>query len=169
MQPVLIDSGSANYRGCFERDRPALTAIRGAISLMAIGLCLLGVGCSAPTVWKAEAPSPDGHSIAIVRTVQGGGFGTANIDTTVYLKSTYYSNPPIQILGFSCEGPVPRPYVLDNVANVGGTINLRMKWLTPSHLQVTYTGHPVLYFQAVKVWGIDVSLQELPSAAITGR
>jgi hypothetical protein len=66
-------------------------------------------------------------------------------------------------LAFSCEGPVPRPYVLDNVANVGGTINLRMKWLTPSHLEVTYSGHPDLYFQAVKVWGIDISVRDVSS------
>jgi hypothetical protein len=67
------------------------------------------------------------------------------------------------VLAFACIGPVPRPYTLDNVANAGGTINLQMKWLTPLHLDVTYSGHPELNFQAVKLWGADISLRNVAS------
>ena len=118
-------------------------------------------GCNAPTVWHAELPSPDGKWIAIAETQQAGGFGTAAIPTTISLKGTKISNAPQLVLGFSCEGPVPRPYTLDNVANVGGTIDLKMQWVTPTHLDVTYRGHPDVYLQTVKLWGVDISLRNL--------
>jgi hypothetical protein len=66
------------------------------------------------------------------------------------------------VLGFSCVGPAARPYVLDN-ANAGGTIDLTMKWLAPSHLHVAYDRHPDLYFQAVKYDGIKITVQDLSS------
>jgi hypothetical protein len=80
----------------------------------------------------------------------------------VYLKQTNRSEPPMEVLGLSCQGPAPRPYVLDK-ANAVGTINLTMKWLTPSHLEVTYDSHPDLYFQVVKFGGIDISALDLSS------
>jgi hypothetical protein len=74
----------------------------------------------------------------------------------------------VEVLAFDCPGPAPRPYVLDN-ANAGGTIDLTMKWVTPSHLQVTYDGHPDLYFQAIRAFGIDVSVQDLSSESTDGK
>ena len=138
-------------------------AIRRATLLLTIGVGVSGTGCgNAPTIWKAEARSPDGLWIASVRTVQNGGFGSAHIDTMVYLKQTNRSEPPMEVLGLSCQGPAPRPYVLDK-ANAGGTINLTMKWVTPSHLEVTYDNHPDLYFQVVKYAGIEISVRDLSS------
>jgi hypothetical protein len=128
--------------------------------------CVLEIGCRVdPTVWHAEIPSPDGVWVAIADTSQNGGPGNAAIATTVSLKGTRISNGPQLVLGFNCDGPVPRPYTLDNVANTGGTIDLQMKWLTPSHLEVTYKGHPDVYLQTVKLWGIDISLRNLSSGA----
>jgi hypothetical protein len=137
------------------------------ISLIALGACLLEIGCAAPTVWHAEFPSPDGHWIAIAETVQNGGFGTASIDTTVSLKLTHSSNASMMVLAFACMGPVPRPYTLDNVANAGGTINLQINWLTQSHLDVTYSGHPDVYLQTVKLWGAHISLRNLSDGTTT--
>jgi hypothetical protein len=74
----------------------------------------------------------------------------------------------VEVLAFDCPGPAPRPYVLDN-ANAGGTIDLTMKWVTPSHLQVTYDGHADLYFQAVRYAGINVSVQDLSSEPTNGK
>jgi hypothetical protein len=148
-----------------ENVRHGTSRFRCAISLIMVGACLLASACARPTVWHEEVPSPDGSWIAIAETVQNGGFGSAYIETTVSLKATHSSSAPVMILAFSCEGPVPRPYVLDNVANEGGTINLQMKWLTPSHLEVSYSGHPDLTFQAVKLWGADISLRNLSSGA----
>lgn len=122
------------------------------------------------TVWKAELRSPDGFWIASARTIQNGGFGSANIDTIVYLKQNIASQSPIEVLGFDCRGPVPRPYVLDNVANAGGTISLRMKWVTPSHLHVTYNGDAGnLGFQVVKFAGIDISVRDLSREPTKGK
>jgi len=130
--------------------------------LVIVGGCLLLAGCSRPTVWKAEARSPDGHYIAIAQTIQTGGFGTDSIETGVLLKPTIDSYPPTDVLDFDCQGPVPRPYTLDNKANVGGTIDLTMKWLTPTHLEVTYDGRDgTLTFQAVRYQGIDISLTDV--------
>jgi hypothetical protein len=137
-------------------------AIRRAALLLTIGVCVLGTDCGTPTIWKAEARSPDGLWIASVQTLQNGGFGTASLDTVVYLKQNNRSEPPVPVLGLSCRGPAPRPYVLDQ-ANAGGTINLTMKWLTPSHLEVTYDSHPDLYLQVLKFGGIDISARDLSS------
>jgi len=86
----------------------------------------------------------------------------------VYLKPSRGSQPPIEVLAFNCLGPAPRPYVLDN-ANAGGTIDLTVKWVTPSHLHVTYDKHPDLYFQVVKYDGISISVQDLSSEPTNGK
>ncbi len=138
-----------------------------AIWLTVLAGFLLEIGCAAPIVWHAELPSPNGRWVAIAQTVQGGGFGSAFIATTVSLKPTYLSNAPETVLGFSCQGPVPRPYTLDNVANAGGTINLHMEWLTPSHLEVSYSGQPDIYLQSVKLWGAEISLRNLSDESTT--
>ncbi len=76
----------------------------------------------------------------------------------------------VRVLAFDCHGPVPRPYVLDNVANAGGTINLTMKWVTPSHMDVAYNGRAGdLDFQVVKIAGIDISVQDLSSEPTNGK
>lgn len=132
-----------------------------AISLAIAAVGLLASGCNGPpTIWKAEFPSPNGLWIASVRTIQHGGFGTASIDTVVYLQQKGGAQPPTQILGFDCPGPAPRPYVLSD-ANAGGTIELRVKWLSPSHLYVTYDKHADLYFQVVRMAGVDISVRNL--------
>ena len=137
-------------------------------------LLLSLIGCIAATacvrkedliVWKAETPSPDGEWIASADTVQNGGFGSASVDTSVYLRRKTGSQLATQILVFHCHGAVPHPYVLDNVANHGGTINLSMQWITPSHLRVSYNGHPDLNLQTVKYWGVDITAQDLSEPA----
>jgi hypothetical protein len=150
-----------NHESCF-------SAIHKAILLVIIGVCVLGSGCrdnAHPTIWTAEVRSPDGLFLAIARTDQNGGFGSASIDTMVFLKQA--SQPPVMVLAFDCEGPAPRAYVLDNKANAGGTINLTMKWVSPSHLEVTYNGHATLGFQAVKYAGIAISVRDLSTEAIS--
>lgn len=133
--------------------------IRKTIPLIIIGVCVLMSGChDVATIWSAEARSPDGYWIASARTEQHGGPGTAGIITSVYLKRINVSQPPMEVLGFSCDGPASRP---------GGTINLVMKWVTPSRLEVTYDGHPNLYFQVVKVAGIDISVRDLSGESIS--
>jgi hypothetical protein len=136
---------------------------------LTICVCLFATGCMSEdshAVWKEAVPSPDGAWIASATTLQNGGFGSGGISTTVYL-SRAGNNAPTEVLGFSCNGPIPRPYVLDNAANKGGSINLTMKWITPAHLEVTFSGHPDLYFQAVKFAGIEISIRDLSGGSNT--
>jgi hypothetical protein len=50
-------------------------------------------------------------------------------------------------------------------------MKLKMEWITPTHLDVTYGAsaragdHVTLDFQVAKISGIDISVQELPGAA----
>jgi hypothetical protein len=77
-------------------------AIRTAIALVIIGVCVLGSGCrDTATTWSGEASSPDGHWLATARSQQWGGPGTAYDATTVYLKWNKGSQPPTQVLVFS--------------------------------------------------------------------
>jgi len=162
---VEIDSEPTSGGRSFKPGTGGRSAIRRALSLIIVGISALGVGCQkAPTIWSAEVRSPDGLWLASADTVQNGGFGSAAIQTSVYLKRTDVSQRRTEVLGFWCEGPAPRPYVLDNVANKGGTINLTMKWVTPSHLEVTYNGRARVDFQVVKYAGIDISVRDLSSA-----
>jgi hypothetical protein len=112
-------------------------------------------------VWKMEEISPDKQWQASADTVQNGGFGSASIDTAVYLRKASDPKDPKEVLIFHCGGPVPHPYVLDNAANRGGTIDLHMTWVTPRHLSVTYSGHPDLGFQAISYEGIEITAQNL--------
>jgi hypothetical protein len=143
---------------------------RGLVRRVLAGLCRLGivpglallVSCSPATVWRAEARSPGGDYIATVRTVQQAGPGDNWIVTSVSLEQAGIPQTRMVVLSFFCEGPVPRPFTLDNKANVGGTIDLRMRWLTPTHLGVTYNGDgATLNFQAVRYQVVTISLTDL--------
>jgi hypothetical protein len=86
-----------------------------------------------------------------------GGPGTAYDATSVYLKWIKGSHPPTQLLEFSHQY---------------ATMNLKMEWVTPTHLEVTYGAsarpgdHVSLDFQVVKCGGIDISVRDLSSEKI---
>jgi hypothetical protein len=150
MQSVLANSET----GSLERhvasnppNRPVLLRVR---SLTVLALCILAFGCQeAATTWSAEALSPDGQWLAIARTQQWGGPGTAYDATTVSLKQVNAApKDPTQVLLFSHQY---------------STMSLKMDWITPTHLQVTYASssrpgdHVSLDFQVAKMNGIDIS------------
>jgi hypothetical protein len=111
------------------------------LALMILGSWGFGAGCGpSNTIWREELRSPDGLWVASAETVQDGGFGSASIQTQVFLETANGLKSKEEVLEFSCEGPAARPYILDNVANKGGTIDLEMKWLGSSHLEITYNG-----------------------------
>jgi hypothetical protein len=133
--------------------RHGAAAVRGSIAVVIIGVCVSSSGCrDVPTTWSAEALSPDGRWLATARSQQWGGPGTAYDATTVSLKLNKGSQPPTQVLVFSHQY---------------ATMNLRMEWVTPTHLEVAYgeSGRPgdqvSLDFQAVKCAGIDISVRHL--------
>jgi hypothetical protein len=133
------------------------TRCRAALTtplFVSLGVCVLAISCQreGDTIWSAELRSPDGRWIARARTIENSGFGTGSIQTNVYLKRTSGSTSPETILSFFHD------------ASPGGrTINLAMKWETPSHLEVTYDGHANLGFQVVKDGGIDISVRDFSS------
>jgi hypothetical protein len=130
------------------------SAFCGRILCALIGICLLYSGCGPTTTWSAESRSPDGLWVAIVRTDQYSGPGNAGLYSTVYLKRTKGDKTPIEVL------------LLDQQET--GPIILKTNWLSSSHLEVAYTQHPSLDFQAVKCAGIDISVRDLPGE-ITGN
>ena len=131
----------------------SLFAVRKTPLLIIIGACLLWVGCNdGRTTWYEEVRSPDGQWLAMARSQQWGGFGTAYDATTVYLRRLKGSLPPTEVLAFSHEY---------------GTMNLKMEWVTPTHLEVRYgpserAGDRVgISFQAVKLSNVEISLRDL--------
>ena len=118
-------------------------------------------------VWKAEARSADGLWLATADTVQNGGFGSADIYTTVHLARVGSKQSPVDVVGIDSQGPMPHPYVLDDVSNKGGSIDLTMTWASPTHLQVAYVAKPgtIVELQMVKYAGVDISLQDLSGRA----
>lgn len=115
-------------------------------------VCVLVCGCQdVRTVWSAEARSPDGNWLATAHTEQHSGPGTAGAESFVYLKNPHNSSPPLLILGFSHQEKNP-----------SDAINLTMKWVSPTHLEVTYDGRTAsLEFQAIKCGGVDISVQDV--------
>ena len=163
---MRVDRASASSRGHIKPDSSDCGGGLKAILVALVGICMLVPGCQdVATVWEAQVRSPDGHWIASARTQQHGGPGTAGIVTTVYLEQPDNANSSVEVLGFFCDGPVSRPFRLDNVANAGGTIDLKMKWTNSSHLDVTYDGHASLDFQVAKVHGIEISVQNLSNGS----
>ena len=132
-----------------------LPSLLKTILVTLLGLCITGCQDSA-TTWSAEAKSPDGQWIATARSQQWGGPGTAYDATTVYLQRIERSQHPTEVLLFSHQFP---------------TINLKMEWVTPTHLEVAYgpraagsNDHVSLDFQIARMNGIDISVRELPAA-----
>lgn len=126
--------------------------LRVAIWLI-IGVCILQ-GCQdVATIWSAEARSPDGKWLASAHTEQHGGPGTAGVETVVELKRTDVSRTPEAVLSLFHDPSLP--------SQSGETIHLTMKWVAPSHLEVTYDGHADIGLQVVKYGGIAISVRDL--------
>lgn len=142
-------------RGIIRDGMVGSRAVRKTISLVVLGICCLGASCgNVATTWSAEARSPDGLWLATARSEQVGGGGAAYNGTSVFLKRINSSQPPTQVLGFS---------------HAYATMNLKMEWITPTHLEVSYGpsaragDHVNLGFQVVKYGGIDISVRDLSS------
>lgn len=138
------------------------SGFRQWLGLVPLALSMFLIGCrDVPTIWRSELKSPDGAWVAVAHTEQDGGFGSAWIGTSVDLASTNGTvnrGKPFRVLDFDCPGPTAHAYVLDD-ANAGGTINLHMKWLDSSHLEVTYNGGATITLQVVKFGGVTISLE----------
>lgn len=128
----------------------ALGAVAPLIVVLLLSACIKG---GSETTWSAESRSPDGKRIASAFTVEQSGFGTGGGGTDVYLNFTAGSQSKLLILAFS-DGP-----------SVPGGMNVGLNWLSPTHLELAYKGERPLDFQAVKCYGVDISVRVLPSEA----
>ena len=131
-----------------------MPAVRRVISVLIVGACVSTAGCHpCDTTWSAEAGSPDGKVVATARTIACSGFGTGIIDTRVSLNWVGDSRPAQVVVGFSDEYEAPEKTMVG------------MKWITPTHLEVTYRGPRDLTFQAIKWASVDISLRDLTGEA----
>src|SRR6516165_4439801 len=129
----------------------SVTPVCKALPLLVFGISLFLSSCKgSETTWSAEVRSPDGKMVASARTVENSGFGTGGGGTTVYLNWTTGSQAPTEIFDLA-DGP-----------RLPGETVVKMKWLTPRHLELTYKGSPKdVGFQAVKWADVDISVKEL--------
>jgi len=131
----------------------------GAIARILMGVCVFLSGCSgSETIWSAESPSGDGSILASARTIANSGFGTGYIWTAVYTGGANRKQEPIEILELTDEFEMP-----------SDEISVEMKWLTPTHLELTYRGHRTRYFQAIKWAGVDISVRDLSTKTDTSQ
>jgi hypothetical protein len=154
MPQLGLDSASSNHGSINQLGAAIRSVARMVIALLIVGSLVLVSGCrdKGTTIWSKEVRSPDGQWLAAAATKQWSGAGTAYVATSVYLKWMGGSQPPIEILGFSNDSAYP-----------SGITNVKMEWVTPKHLEVTYGSHAKLDFQAVKCNGIDISVRDLSS------
>ncbi len=130
-----------------------LSPTRKAIALLIAGVCVMAPGCKASEViWSAEARSSDGIWLATGRTLAQSGPGNDYIETDVYLGQANSSRPPTLILAISGGTEVPP-----------GVTGVKMEWLAPTHLELTYAGGRTVSFQAVRCSGIDITVREFSS------
>jgi len=127
------------------RDRRS--TLRRRLLLTSFSIFIVLSGCHNPdTIWSTEVRSPDGQWLALAHRDQFGGPGNAGLFTSISLKRTTGDTRPMQVLLFD--------------ENQGPT-DLKMNWLTSTHLEVTYTQSATIDFQAIKCGGIDISLRDL--------
>ena len=96
--------------------------------------------------------------IATADSFDNGGFVAPGPDATfVYLNWTTGSQPKTLVLAFS-----------GGQSGQDGT-KATMNWLTPTHLELTYTGQRTIDFQAARYAGVDISVRDLATQASTAR
>lgn len=123
------------------------------ISLSIICFSFL-LGCRSAAIWSGESKSPDGKTIATASTFQDAGFLAGETQTTVYLNWAIRSQSKTLILAYS-DGPTAQD------------MGVQMRWLTPTHLELTYSGQRSLDFQAVRCNGIDITVRNVPNGTIS--
>ena len=126
-------------------------AMRTAICLASVLLCAPISGCKdVAKIWSTESASPDGRWVAAAHTDQYGGPGTAGILSTVTLRQVKGRQDKIEILQLSQDAT---------------GVDLKLNWLTPTHLEITYKQPASVDFQAIKCGGIDISVHDTSAGA----
>jgi hypothetical protein len=120
------------------------------IILLVFCACLLIWGCFGPRMtWSAESRSPDGEMIATAELMETSGIGTGDPGTSVYLNFTSGPQPRVIIFAFAQAS-----------AGDSSEGRVRMTWITPTDLEITYTGPQTIDFQAIKCRGVDITIRD---------
>jgi hypothetical protein len=123
--------------------------------LLTLAICVLVSGCwGSHAIWSAESRSPDGKVLAKARAAatNGGLSILSSTDTKVYLKWATGSRTDTSVLELADASDAP----VD--------VQVEMNWLTPTHLELTFKGNQTVVFQAIKWFGIDLSVRDLSKA-----
>lgn len=126
--------------------------------MLAVILCSFFVlfGCKTAPTWSTESRSPDGRMAVKAEAFTNGGFAAPGPSTAfVYLRQTTGSQKPVLIFAFS-EGPPE-------------AMQVKMDWLSPAHLELTYEGHHTIDFQAVRYAGVDISVRDVVAGTATSN
>ena len=123
--------------------------IRRMAVIATVLMCLLLASCGEdPTIWSTTARGPDGNRVAVAHTVQHTGPGANGVETIVEIKQT--------------TGWLKRSTMVLGFMNDGASMHLKMKWVTPTHLEVEFDDDPkMLYYQVVRTSGIVISVRDL--------
>lgn len=115
-------------------------------------LCALVSGCKdVATIWSTESSSPDGRWVASAHTDQYSGPGTAGILSTVTLRQVKGRQDKIEVLQLSQDST---------------QVDLKLNWLSPTHLEITYKQPASVDFQAIKCGGIDISIRDTSAGTV---
>lgn len=127
------------HRSVVSQQPQAWAKSRNAALVFAIMLVGMSSGCSddSAVVWQASAPSPDGVNVAVAKTTQYSGPGTAAVFTTVDISRADGEGKPVEILVF--EDPSE-----PNAA----AIRVEMAWSGPERLEIGYPKGARLSFRA---------------------
>jgi hypothetical protein len=110
-------------------------------------LCALSAGCpDRATIWSTESRSPDGAWVAAAHTDQYGGPGTAGMVSTVTLRPQNGPRGEIEVLQVSQDHQ---------------PANLRLIWITASHLEITLDQPVNIDFQAITCGGVKITVRNL--------
>src|SRR6266705_3178547 len=121
--------------------------------VLIVTICFWLSACKAAPTWSTESRSPDGRMVANAEAFSNSGFAAPGPSTAfVYLKQTTGSQKAVLIFAFS-EGPP-------------NGMQVKINWLSPTHLELTYEGQRTIDFQAVRYDGVDISVR---NAALAGR
>jgi hypothetical protein len=127
--------------------RHSKAATRSGFTFLIFVVCIWAFGCrDVRTIWSMQSKSPDGKWLASAQTEQHGGPGNAGLQTLVYIKPTDGSASPELVLALT-----PSPGSDLDSSNLG------MQWLTPAHLEISYSSKLVVDFKVANIFGIDIT------------
>ena len=114
--------------------------------LVLVSGSVLGCRDVPTTTWSAETRSPDDKWLALARSERGGAYGGDYDITSITLKQIGGSQTPVEVLRFSQNYP---------------TMYIKMDWVTPTHLNVTYGSHAQLGHRVSTLAGIEITVKDI--------